>query len=282
MAPENPLISCSELADLLDSARPVTVADVRFELGGPPGYESYLAGHVPGARYVDLDADLAGEPGTGGRHPLPEPAVFAAALRRIGVHPDVPVVCCDGRGATAAARLWWMLTDAGHQRVSVVDGGFAAWQAAGGEVSTRDEPAPGDGTFRPEPGHNRRLDAATVARLPSSGVLLDARAAERYRGEHEPVDPRAGHIPGAVNAPTTDNLLPDGRFASPEALLERFARLGLTPDREVGAYCGSGVTAAHEILALRVAGFPGAALYPGSWSEWVADPDRPVATGPNP
>jgi thiosulfate/3-mercaptopyruvate sulfurtransferase len=255
----------------------VTLADVRFSLTGPPGRKSYLDGHVPGAHYVDLDTELAGTPGARGRHPLPEVAVFGAAMRRIGVRPEVPVVCCDGAGGTVAARLWWMLTDAGHPDVRVLDGGFAAWAAAGYAVSTAEEPPPGDGTFRPRPGQRPRLDADAAAELARTGTLLDARAGERYRGEQEPVDPRAGHIPGAVSAPTSQNLGPDGRFAAPEALRERFARLGATSGETVGAYCGSGVSAAHEVLALTLAGYGDVALYPGSWSEWSSDPSRPVA-----
>lgn len=280
--PTEPLIDPGELAAMLDEQVPVTIADVRFLLGGPPGRESYDAGHIPGAHYVDLDTELAGEAGERGRHPLPDVAVFAAAMRRIGVRADVPVVCCDGGNASVAARLWWLLTDAGHPDVRVLDGGLAAWQAAGHAVTTAEPEAPNDGTFEPVPGHRPRLDVADAGELARSGLLLDARAGDRYRGESEPVDPRAGHIPGAVNAPTSDNVGPDGRFLVPSELRDRFAALGAGSGTPVGAYCGSGVTATHAVLALHLAGFPDAALYPGSWSEWSADPNRPVATGPTP
>lgn len=277
-----PLIECDELAAMMDSGEPITIADVRFSPTGPPGHESYLAGHIPGAHYVDLDTQLAGEPGLRGRHPLPDVAVFAAAMRRIGVRPDVPVVCCDDGPATSAARLWWLLTDAGHPDVLVLNGGVAAWRAAGHTVTRVAPESPNVGTFEPAPGHRPRVNADQAAALPRSGVLLDARAPERYRGESEPVDVRAGHIPGAMHAPTTGNIGPDGRFAAADELRRRFAPLGAVPGTRVGAYCGSGVTAAHEVLALQLAGIPDAALYPGSWSEWIADPNRPVATGGTP
>jgi thiosulfate/3-mercaptopyruvate sulfurtransferase len=206
-------------------------------------------------------------------------------MRRLGVRPDRPVVVYDDADSTAAARAWWLLRFFGHPSVRVLDGGFAAWAAAAlpverGEVSQ----APRSGTFTAQPGHLPLLDADAARALARDGVLLDARAAERYRGEAEPVDPVAGHIPGAVSAPTADNVTTDGTFRPAGELAARFAALGIPASAApqapgVGAYCGSGVTAAHEVLALALAGIP-AALYAGSWSEWITDPRRPVAVGP--
>jgi thiosulfate/3-mercaptopyruvate sulfurtransferase len=292
---DSPLTDVPSLAAELASGAPPVLLDVRWRLGGPPGIESYRAGHLPGAAFVDLDADLAGPPGSGGRHPLPDTASFEAAMRRVGVRAGYPVVAYDDGDSTIAARAWWTLRYFGHDRVRVLDGGFSAWAAAGLPVTT-DEPSPaagdftaGDftaGDFTAQPGHLPVLDAAGAAGLARSGLLLDARAGERYRGETEPVDPVAGHIPGAVSAPTRDNVATDGRFLPPADLRRRFARLGVRPGQPgtapgAGAYCGSGVTAAHEVLALELAGIP-AALYVGSWSGWTADPDRPVATGAEP
>jgi thiosulfate/3-mercaptopyruvate sulfurtransferase len=261
---------------------PPVLLDVRWRPGGPPGIDSYRAGHVPGAVFADLDADLAGPPGAGGRHPLPAAAGFEAAMRRAGVRAGRRVVAYDDGDSTIAARAWWMLRYFGHERAQVLDGGFRAWVAAGQPVTT-DEPRVVAGDFTAVPGHLPVLDAAGAAALARSGVLLDARAGERYRGENEPIDPVAGHIPGAVSAPTLGNVAGDGRFLPPDELRRRFAALGVPvePGAEVGAYCGSGVTAAHEVLALALAGVP-AALYVGSWSGWITDPARPVATGPDP
>ncbi|WP_280700687.1 sulfurtransferase [Kitasatospora sp. GP82] len=272
----SPLISVAELAAALDSGHPPVLLDIRWQLGGPPGAREFAAGHLPGAHYVDLDRELASPPGAAGRHPLPDPEVFGAALRRAGVSADRPVVVYDAGPATSAARAWWLLHWSGHPDVRVLDGGLAAWRAAGLPEST-EQPAAEDGDFKPAPGQLPTLDARQAAELARTGLLLDARAGERYRGEAEPIDPRAGHIPGAVSAPTTENLAADGRFLPAATLAERFRTLGVGKG-EVGVYCGSGVTAAHELLALRVAGF-GAALYPGSWSEWSGNPDNPVATG---
>jgi thiosulfate/3-mercaptopyruvate sulfurtransferase len=278
-----PLISAAELAAALAEGEPPTVLDVRWRLGGPPGIESYRSGHLPGAVYVDLDSQLAGRPGEGGRHPLPEPEDGQAALRAAGVRDDAEVVVYDDADSTVAARAWWLLRYYGHDRVRVLDGGFRRWEAAGYPVSTDDvTPEPGD--FTAVPGHMPVLDAAGAAELAGSGILLDARAPARYRGETEPVDRVAGHIPGAISAPTAENVTPEGLFRPPAELAERFAQLGVTaagPESAVGAYCGSGVTAAHEVLALELAGIT-AGLYVGSWSGWVADPSRPVATGPRP
>ncbi|WP_405588886.1 sulfurtransferase [Streptomyces sp. NBC_01190] len=269
-----PIISAAELAEIVGRT---AMLDVRYRMGGPPGPDEYAKGHLPGARYVDLDAELAAPPGARGRHPLPDPADFTAAMRRAGVDQDRDVVVYDDWNGWGSARAWWLLRWAGHRRVRVLDGGLAAWTAAGQPLST-EEPAPGEGDFTASPGAMPLLDADRAAELARRGVLLDARAPERYRGETEPIDPVAGHIPGAVNAPTTDNVAPDGRFRPAADLAARFTALGADPAAEVGVYCGSGVSAAHEVLALATAGVP-AALYVGSWSEWTTDPTRPVATG---
>jgi thiosulfate/3-mercaptopyruvate sulfurtransferase len=280
-------VTASKQADPFAAERNVTVLDVRWRMGGPPGRELYDAGHIPGAAFVDLDRDLAAPPGEGGRHPMPATADFEQAMRRAGVRDDRPVVVYDDADSTAAARAWWLLRYFGHQDVRVLDGGFRAWTAAGQPVESTGDGGAVDhgaiGDFTARPGHLGLLDSGAAAALARTGLLLDARAGERYRGEAEHVDPVAGHIPGAVSAPTAENVNPDGTFKSAADLAARFKALGATAagDGEVGAYCGSGVTAAHELLALTVAGIP-AALYIGSWSNWITDPTRPVATGPTP
>jgi thiosulfate/3-mercaptopyruvate sulfurtransferase len=273
-----PLVTAAELAAALEGAGGPVLLDVRWRLAGPPGRDSYLAGHLPGAVFIDLDRDLAGPPGAAGRHPLPDPAAFQAAMRAAGVSQDRPVVVYDDADSTAAARGWWTLRYFGHPDVRVLDGGYRAWAGVGLPVATgQTVPAPGD--FTAAPGHMPVLDAARAAATARAGLLLDARAAERYRGETEPVDPVAGHIPGAVSAPAAGNVTADGTFLSPAELAARFDALGVRPGTSpAGAYCGSGVTAAHEVLALELAGIP-AALYVGSWSNWITDPARPVATG---
>ncbi len=267
-----PLVSAAELRELLGS---VTLLDVRYRMGGPPGVPEYLAGHVPGAAYVDLDADLAG-PGEG-RHPLPDPTAFERAMRRAGVSESRPVVVYDDWSARAAGRAWWLLRFHGHRDVRVLDGGWAEWQRVGGPVETG-EVRPDAGDFVSRPGGMPVVEAADVL---DRSVLVDARAPERYRGETEPVDPVAGHIPGAVNVPTEDNLDEYGRFRPAAELLARYAEVSATPQAgaagQVAAYCGSGVTAVHDIIAMEIAGIP-AALYPGSWSGWITDPRRPVAS----
>ena len=267
--------------------RPV-VLDVRWRLGGPPGRADHAAGHVPGAVFVDLDTELAAPPGTGGRHPLPEPSRLEEVLRRAGISEGSRVVAYDHADGSVAARAWWLLRWAGlsADHVAVLDGGWAAWREEGLPVST-EEPAPEPGDVVVRPGGMPVLDADGAAALARSGVLLDARAGERYRGEAEPVDPRAGHIPGARSAPSAGNAGHDGRWQEPEDLAERFRELGVEPGsgpEAVGAYCGSGVTASSLVLALEYAGLTApekpAALYAGSWSDWSTDPDRPAATGP--
>jgi thiosulfate/3-mercaptopyruvate sulfurtransferase len=286
MSGTGPLCTVEELAAALGlspgagTARTPVVLDARWRLAGPPPARLYAAGHLPGAVSVDLDTDLAAPPSPGsGRHPLPEPAALQAALRRWGVTADGEVVAYDDGDASSAARAWWLLRWAGYDRVRVLDGGYAAWTGAGLPVTT-EVPSPGPGDVVVRPGSMPVLDADRAAGTAATGVLLDARAAERYRGEVEPVDPVAGHIPGAVSAPISGNVA-SGRFRPPDELRRRFAALGVGPDTRVGAYCGSGVAAAQEVLALELAGVT-AALYPGSWSAWVADPGRPGATGPEP
>ena len=286
-AADGPLISAVALAAALArpaddaaaasrSARPV-VLDVRWRLAGPPGIGSYREGHLPGAVFIDLDRGLSGPAGPGGRHPLPHTERFQAAMRAAGVSDGRPVVAYDDGDALPAARAWWMLRYYGHEDVRVLDGGYRAWLAAGLTVTAAD-PAPALGDFTARPGHMPVLDAAAAAEMARTGLLLDARAAARYRGENETVDPVAGHIPGAVSAPAAANLTADGTFKSAAELAAGFAALGAGPGVPVGAYCGSGITAAQEVLALTLAGL-GAALYVGSWSDWITDPARPVATG---
>jgi thiosulfate/3-mercaptopyruvate sulfurtransferase len=274
------VVDVTVLVRELAAAEPPTVLDVRWTLGGPPGRADYAAGHLPGAVFVDLDAELCGPPGAGGRHPLPDPAVLQRALRAAGVRTGHPVVVYDGGPGLAAARAWWTLRWAGHRPVRVLDGGYPAWVAAGQPVST-DVPAPPAGDLTVRPGALPVLDATAAADLAAGdGVLIDVRAAPRYRGETEPIDPVAGHIPGAVNLPSTEQVDPDGRFRAADELRSRFALAGVEPGVRVGAYCGSGVTAAQAVLALHLAGRPVAELYVGSWSEWIADPARPVARTP--
>ena len=274
------LVSAGRLAEVLASGEPVTLLDIRWSLAGGADRAAYTAGHLPGAVFIDLDKHLAAPPGRGGRHLLPAPERFAAAMRHAGVRRHVPVVAYDRRDGTAAARAWWLLRHHGHERVYLLDGGYDAWVAAGGVVSDADVSPPA-GDFVVALGSLRAVDADTAATTPRRGRLLDARAGERYRGDVEPVDAVAGHIPGAVNAPTADNVDDSGRLRSAEELRDRFSALGVGDGVETVVYCGSGVTAAHEVLALTVAGYD-AALYPGSWSEWITDPARPVAVGAEP
>ena len=270
------LIQPDELAAVLPET---TVLDVRYQLGRADGHEQYLAGHLPHAVYVDLGTDLADPPAEpvddGGRHPLPDPDRFAEAMRRCGVSADRPVVVYDDWSSMAATRAWWLLTFHGHRDVRVLDGGWSAWTRSGRAVET-DVPVVVPGDFRADPGHLPVVDAAGASRVAREGVLLDARAADRFRGEVEPVDPVAGHVPGAVSLPTVMNL-DDGRFRSTVDLSADYAVTDGV--EEVAVYCGSGVTATHDLFALHLLGRRGA-LYPGSWSGWVSDAARPVATGP--
>ena len=257
-------------------ARPADVLlDVRWQLGRTDGRAQYLAGHLPGAVFVDLDTELSAPPSPAeGRHPLPSVQSLQAAARRWGISAGARVVVYDAVGGTSAGRAWWLLRWGGVADVTILDGGLQAWD---GELETGDVvPPPGDVELTG--GGMPVLSIDEAAALPASGVLLDARAGERFRGEVEPVDPQAGHVPGAVSVPGTELLDADGRFLPAAVLTERLAARGVTGDRPVGVYCGSGVFAAHEVAALAHAGIE-AALWPGSWSQWSNDPTRPVATG---
>jgi thiosulfate/3-mercaptopyruvate sulfurtransferase len=291
LSPASPLTGVHQLlADLVCGTAPILL-DIRWKLGEPStyGYGVYAAGHIPGARYISLDEDLAEHPGSPvdsrGRHPLPDRERFAAAMRQAGVRADLPVVVYDDGDGTQAARAWWLLRHYGHPDVRVLDGGFAAWREAGCTIEEGEPPTQAaEGDFKPVgDGVFTVVDHDGAAEIAADGTLLDARAGARYRGETEPVDPAAGHLPGAVSAPTTENVEPDGRFLPAAALAERFAGLGVEAGHagRVAVYCGSGVTATHEILAMAVAGIDpeSVALYEGSWSGWSSDSSRPVATG---
>ncbi|KFF60071.1 thiosulfate sulfurtransferase [Cryobacterium sp. MLB-32] len=270
------LISPLELAHELDAGRDLRVLDVRWKLGAPSGLVDYRSGHIPGAVYVDLERQLAGHGlPTDGRHPLPSRDALQAAARSWGINPGDTVVVYDDLGNQSAARAWWLLSHAGIENVLLLDGALAAWRAAGLPLETGDaQPEPG--TVLLSYGSLPTLDADSAAELARHGVLLDARAAPRFRGEVEPIDPRAGHIPGAISAPGSDLLDAEGCFLPVERLRAHFLALGARD--AVGVYCGSGVTAAHTAAALTIAGFR-PALYPGSWSQWSNLPGRPVATG---
>lgn len=278
------LTTPAELRNALAAGRyadggPVRVLDVRWRLDRPDGRSAFVAGHIPGARYADLDGQLAehGDP-SAGRHPLPSPKRLQTAVREWGIDDGDTVVVYDEIDNLASARAWWVLRDAGIADVRVLDGALGAWRSAGFDLAAGDPDPARPGTAVVSPGRLPVLDVDTVLGHAERGLLLDVRAAERFRGEVEPVDPRAGHIPGAVSAPTTANLDGSGRFRRPDELRARFAALGAEPGMAVGVSCGSGVTAAHAAVALTLAGYE-PVLYPGSWSQWSQDPDRPIATG---
>jgi thiosulfate/3-mercaptopyruvate sulfurtransferase len=276
------LISAEELSRRRETSDPAVV-DCRFNLSAPEEGESqYLAGHIPGAVYAHLDRDLSGErTGRNGRHPLPRVEDMAERFSRWGIDASVAVVAYDADSSAMAARLWWMLRYLGHDRVSVLDGGIKAWKEAGLPLRAgREERAPR--VFSPRVQASLRVDASQVLDPAGSGIglLVDARAPERYRGDEEPLDPVAGHIPGAVNHFYATNLDARGRFLPPEELGRRYrALLGGAAPESVVVYCGSGVTACHNLLSMAQAGLTGPRLYPGSWSEWCSDPARPVETG---
>jgi thiosulfate/3-mercaptopyruvate sulfurtransferase len=278
----SPLIDAATLAHRQRTGEPTVVLDCGFDLADPSaGDRAFRAGHVPGARYAHLDHDLSGpKSGTNGRHPLPAREGFAATAGRWGIAPGTLVVAYDAQGGPYAARAWWLLRWLGHAEVVVLDGGLAAWRAAGGAIEAGDPPAPAAGPAYPaaaEPAMPVVTAEALARRLGRAG-LVDARAPERFRGEVEPLDPVAGHIPGAANRFFKANLDAEGRFLPPEALRAAFEAFGTAPSKVVHQ-CGSGVTACHNLLAMEAAGLTGSALYAGSWSEWIADPARPVARG---
>jgi thiosulfate/3-mercaptopyruvate sulfurtransferase len=259
----------------------VVLADVRWYLDGRSGQAGYLEGHLPGAVWVDLDAVLAGPPGAlEGRHPIPPPAAFAAGLGAVGIGPDRPVIAYDDSGDAYAARLVWLLRRIG-QPAALLDGGLASWPGSLETGPVVPEPVARPTVEWPE-GLFRSADEVAAAAGGGGPVVLDARAADRFAGVTAlPTDARAGHIHGARNAPWADNLDADGRFSAPAALARRYESLGVTRDSEVIVYCGSGVTACHDLLALESIGVERAALYPGSWSAWAADARRPIASGPD-
>jgi thiosulfate/3-mercaptopyruvate sulfurtransferase len=273
------LVTADDLATLLARGE-VKVVDVQYSLRGTPGRELYAAAHVPGAPHLDLDSALAGPPGRAGRHPLPEAGVLEAALRACGLDDEDEVVVYDQQASLGAARAWWVLRWAAHPGVRVLDGGLEAWRRAGHPVTT-DAALPPAGRIRVRPGSVPVLDAVGAADMARSGVLLDVRTPERYRGEQEPIDRVAGHVPGAVNLPMGELLAADGTFRPPDEIRARAAQVGVHRDTPVGTSCGSGVTAAQMSLALATAGID-SIPYVGSWSEWIEDPARPVATGSQP
>lgn len=274
-------------------APPLCIVDCRFDLANPQaGRHAYEAGHIPGARFADLNLDLAAPIGpTTGRHPLPAPLAFGTALRRWGVTPESQVVAYDAANSSFAARLWWLMRWVGHRRVAVLDGGYQAWCAAGGALEYG-APPPENGADEGTPegiagraGAAPTVDTPTLAKALNAPdrLIVDARAAERYEGATEPIDSVAGHVPGAVNHPFSLNLAADSTFLPAVELRRRWRdRLGGRDPAQVIAMCGSGVTACHNLLSLEIAGLPGAALYPGSWSEWIRDARRPVARGESP
>jgi thiosulfate/3-mercaptopyruvate sulfurtransferase len=266
----HPLIAIEELDAITDD---VVLCDIRWDLTDPTkGRATYEKGHIPGAVFVDLDADLSGTPGDAGRHPLPQPDAFAVTLSSLGIDPDTHVVVYDDIAGRIAARMWWMMRAVGHEKVQVLDGGYQAWVDAGKDIGVGTVTATLAHYPVPE-GFTGVVDHTELAER----VVVDARSAERYRGEIEPVDPKAGHIPGALNIPTDANLATDGRFLLGTDLEDVYAEV---PDRAIVS-CGSGVTACHVALAMLLAGRPMPDVYVGSFSEW-SRLDLPVATGPNP
>jgi thiosulfate/3-mercaptopyruvate sulfurtransferase len=280
----SPLIQARTLAGLLDGPEALwpVVLDVRYRMGGDRGFREFEDCHVPGASYVDMDTELATirPDGVGGRHPMPAVEAFAAAMRSAGVTMSRPVVAYDDWASLPASRVWWMLRHLGFLDVRVLDGGIAAWTAAG--QRTESGPGtPGVGDFSPSlPGVGRLLDATEAAVYAVGHLLLDARPADRFRGENETIDPVAGHIPGAISAPALANVATDARFLPADELAGRFHELGAADGEAIGTYCGSGIQATHLALALSVAGITDSAdVYVGSWSDWITSPERPIALG---
>ncbi|MCZ4553497.1 sulfurtransferase [Gordonia rubripertincta] len=278
------LISVPELAAELEGPRGgLRLLDVRWSLSVPDGREAFESGHIRSAVYVDLETQLSDHSVSGrGRHPLPEGTALQAALRRWGVNRGDSVVVYDDWNRAGSSRAWWVLRAAGIADVRILDGGLGAWVAAGHSLAVGSEtPATGDVELATTDLYSGQLPTLTAEQvLNFAGVLVDARAPERYRGEIEPIDPVAGHVPGAVNAPSTATLDEHGFFRNPSELREFFAAAGVTGSVPVGVYCGSGVTAAVDLVALELAGI-GGTLFPGSWSQWSSDPANPIATGPD-
>jgi thiosulfate/3-mercaptopyruvate sulfurtransferase len=281
-----PLVSTEWLAERLGDPG-IRIADVRWSLlEKDKGRNAYRESHVPGAVFLDVDTDLSSPRGQGpGRHPLPRPEAFAATMSRAGVDANTHVVAYDFGDGSTAARLWWLLRYFGHERVSLLDGGFARWAAEDRPLET-DVPSPPRAEFTAAPRPDMLVDAEAVERLrdDASALLVDSRLAERYEGKVEPIDPRAGHIPGAKSRPYPANLRGGGdtRFLESAALREQFARLGTDRARRVVCYCGSGVNACQNLFALELAGFENGLLYGGSWSDWSSDATRAIRTGPEP
>jgi len=273
-----PLISALELQARLDDVD-VVVIDSRWYIDdSSAGRRAYDEAHIPGARFVDLDTDLSQATGPG-RHPLPTHQAFGEICGRLGIDQNTHVVVYDDRGGGIAARMWWMLTNQGHPAVSVLDGGLDAWTAIEGPMTN--EPPSVELAALPTQPWARTVDINDVENRPETTMLIDARASERYRGDEEPIDPVAGHIPGAMSMPLDDNLNPDMTFKDPAALSQRFVSAGIEDAQDVIVHCGSGVTACHNILAMVLAGIPPADLYVGSWSDW-SSAGMPVAIGDNP
>ena len=278
------LIGATELAALLAREPKPVVIDTSFDLADiESGQKRFSASHVPGSHYLHLDRDLSGmKTGRNGRHPLPDRADFAKTVAALGIGPDTLVVALDAQGGVYAARLWWMLRWLGHRTVAVLDGGIQAWQRAGGALTDQPSPAavPTPAPYPDLPSLAPTVDAAGVTTRPPRRAVVDARSGERFRGEVEPIDAVAGHIPGALNRFHRENLADGGVFKAPDRLREEFGvLLGDRAPGEVIHSCGSGVTACHNLLAMEHAGLAGSLLYPGSWSEWSADPARAIARG---
>jgi thiosulfate/3-mercaptopyruvate sulfurtransferase len=275
------LITAAELADRLHADDPVTILDVRWRLDQPDGRAAYLQGHLPGAVYVSLEDELSDHTITGrGRHPLPSGRSVEASARRWGIRSGVPTVVYDDWNRAGSARAWWVLTAAGLTDVRILDGGLWAWRSAGGSVATGPvTPSPGNATVVHDDLYTGARPTLTAQQATVEVTLLDARAPERFRGDVEPVDPVAGHIPGAKNLPATDVLASDGTFLADGPLRQLFWNHGINRDGRLGAYCGSGVSATVIVAAL-ASTESAAALFPGSWSEWSSDPARAVARGP--
>ena len=275
------LITAAELADLLSVDDPVTILDVRWRLDQPDGHAAYLQGHIPGAVYVSLEDELSDHTITGrGRHPLPSGRSVEVSARRWGIREGVPTVVYDDWNRAGSARAWWVLTAAGLANVRILDGGLSAWRSAAGSLATGPvTPPPGKATVAHDDLYTGALPTLTAQQAGAADVtLLDARAPERFRGEVEPVDPVAGHIPGAQNLPSSEVLARDGTFLAEGALSRLVSDHGIARDGRIGAYCGSGVSATVTLAALATMGYQ-AALFPGSWSEWSSDPARAVARG---